>query len=93
MAKQKIPTKFKQKAMMEKMMQERKPPSAQARKKINWKKFFKDVVHELKRVSWPNRTELWKYTVVVLVAIAIFGVILGIFDFMWVRLVDFLAKI
>ena|SRR5665811_235485 len=104
MAKQKIPTKFKQKAMMEKMAQERKPPSAQPRKKMNWKnflkelpgkiaKFFRGVVHELKRVSWPTRRELWKYSVVVLVAIAIFAVLLGIFDFMWVRLVDFLTKI
>lgn len=104
MAKQKIPTKFKQKAMMEKMMQERKAPSPQARKKINWKKFFKelpgkiakffrDVVHELKRVSWPNRRELWKYTVVVLVTIVVFAVLLGIYDFMFVRLVEFLAKI
>ena len=104
MAKQKIPTKFKQKAMMEKMMKERKTPSPQARKKMNWEKFlmelpgkiakfFRDVVHELKRVSWPNRRELWKYTVVVLFAIAIFAVMLGIYDFMWVRLVDYLAKI
>ncbi|MHB1346571.1 MAG: preprotein translocase subunit SecE, partial [Candidatus Humimicrobiaceae bacterium] len=37
--------------------------------------------------------ELWKYTVVVLVAITVFAVLLGVFDFMWVRLVDFLAKI
>jgi preprotein translocase subunit SecE len=104
MAKQKIPTKFKQKAMMEKMMQERKTPSSPARKKINWKKFFKelpgkiakffrDVVHELKRVSWPTKKELWKYTVVVLVAIAFFAVLLGVFDFIWVRLVEYLAKI
>ncbi|MCX6384269.1 MAG: preprotein translocase subunit SecE [Actinobacteria bacterium] len=104
MAKQKIPTKFKQKAMMEKMMQERKTPSSPARKKINWKKFFKElpgkiakffrgVVHELKRVSWPTRKELWKYTVVVLVAIAFFAVLLGVFDFIWVRLVEYLAKI
>ncbi len=104
MAKQKIPTKFKQKAMMEKMMQDRKPPSAPARKKINWKKFFKelpgkiakffrDVSHELKRVSWPTRNEVFKYTVIVLVTIAIFALLLGGFDFVWVRLIEFLAKI
>lgn len=104
MAKQKIPTKFKQKAMMEKMMQERKPPSTPARKKINWKKFlkevpgkiakfFRDVVHELKKVSWPTRKEVFKYTVIVLITIAIFAVMLGIFDFIWVKLIDVLAKI
>jgi len=104
MAKQKIPTKFRQKAMMEKMMQERKPPSTPARKKINWKKFikelpgkiakfFRDVVHELKRVSWPTRSELFKYTIIVLITIAIFALLLGAFDFIWVRLINFLAKV
>jgi preprotein translocase subunit SecE len=104
MAKQKIPNKFKQKAMMEKMLQERKPPATPVRKKIDWKKFFKelpgkiakffkDVSHELKRVSWPTRQQLWRYTVVVLVTIAIFAVLLGIYDFIWVKLIAFLAKI
>ncbi|MCE5330384.1 preprotein translocase subunit SecE [bacterium] len=104
MAKQKIPTKFKQKAMMEKMMQERKPSSTPARKKINWKKFlkelpgkiakfFRDVVHELKKVSWPTRNEIFKYTVIVLVTIVAFALLLGGFDFIWIRLVGVLAKI
>ncbi|MCL4377627.1 MAG: preprotein translocase subunit SecE [Actinobacteria bacterium] len=104
MAKQKIPNKFKQKVMMEKMLQERKTPTPPSRKKINWKKFFKelpgkiakffrDVLHELKKVSWPTRQELWRYTVVVLVTIAIFSILLGVFDFIWVRVIAYLAKI
>ena len=104
MAKQKIPTKFKQKAMMERMAQDRKPPAVKSRRKINWKKFikelpgkiakyFRDVVHELKRVTWPTRKELWKYTVIVLITIAIFAAILGAFDFLWVRLIEFLATV
>jgi preprotein translocase subunit SecE len=104
MAKQKIPNKFKQKNMMEKMLQERKAPATSQRKKINWKKFFKKlpgkiikffrgVVYELKKVSWPNRQELWRYTVVTLATIAIFAILLGIYDFIWVRVVAYLARI
>jgi len=104
MAKQKIPTKFRQKAMMEKMLQERKPPSAPARKKINWKKFlrelpgkivkfFRDVAHELRKVSWPSRNDLLRYTIIVLVTITIFGILLGIFDFIWTKVVEVLAKL
>jgi preprotein translocase subunit SecE len=104
MAKQKIPNKFRQKAMMEKMLQEKKPPATPQRKKINWRKFlkelpgkiakfFKDVVRELKKVSWPTRKELWRYTVIVIVTIVIFAVLLGVYDFIWVRVITYLAKI
>lgn len=104
MAKQKVPTKFKQKAMMERMIQERKAPPAPVRKKINWKKFikaipgriakfFRDVVHELKRVTWPARKDLFRYTVIVLITIAFFAVILGFFDFIWMKLIEFMARV
>jgi len=101
LAKQKVPTKFKQKAMMERMMQERKAPPTPVKKKINWKKFikaipgriakfFSDVVHELKKVTWPTKNDLFRYTIVVL-AIAFFAIILGFFDFIWMRLIEFIA--
>ncbi len=32
-------------------------------------RFFSDVVKELKRVSWPNRKELTKYTITVLTTV------------------------
>ncbi len=103
MAKRKVSRRYKPKAMMERQMQERKIPS-QPKKKINWKefikklpsrvsKFFRDVVHELKKVTWPTRKALINYTIVVIVTIIIFSVILGIFDFGFVRLVDLMTRI
>ena len=56
-------------------------------------KFFRNVVHELKRVTWPSRKALLTYTVVVLVTIAIFGVLLGLYDFIFLQLVELLVKI
>jgi preprotein translocase subunit SecE len=56
-------------------------------------KFLRDVVHELKRVTWPKRKALLTYTVVVLVTIAIFGVLLGLYDFIFIQLVELLVKI
>ncbi|WP_408008924.1 preprotein translocase subunit SecE [Pseudalkalibacillus sp. A8] len=32
-------------------------------------RFFSNVVKELKRVSWPNRKELTKYTITVLTTV------------------------
>jgi len=94
-AKRKVSRKYKKKAMMERQMtQERKMPAQKPRQKFNiWTflkklpkkvaKFFRNVVHELKRVTW----------VVVLVTIAIFGVLLGLYDFIFLQLVELLVKI
>lgn len=104
MAKKKVPFKYRPKQVMERQLRDRKPPSAPSRKKIDWKlffkklpgrivKFFRDVVHELKRVSWPSRKTLFTYTIVVIIALIFFAVLLGIFDFAFLRLIELLAKI
>jgi len=104
MAKRKVSRKYKKKAMIEKQMQERKVPSSQPKQKMNWKqfikrlpsriaKFLKDVVRELKRVTWPTRKALLTYTIVVIVTIVIFAVILGVFDFGFIQLLDLIAEI
>jgi len=104
MAKKKVPIKYRQKAMMERAMKDRKTPSAPPKKKINWKqflkslpgkiaKFFRGVVHELKRVTWPTKKALLTYTVVVVVTLIFFAALLGLFDFMFIQLIDLLASI
>jgi len=104
MAKRKVSRKYRKKAMMERQMQDRKPPPSQPKRKMDWKqfikrlpsriaKFLKDVVRELKRVSWPTKKALLTYTIVVIVTIIIFAVILGVFDFGFLQLLDLIAKI
>jgi len=44
------------------------------------RRFVAEVVTEMKKVSWPNRTELLQATVVVLIAVAIMAVFLGAAD-------------
>jgi preprotein translocase subunit SecE len=103
MAKRKVSRKYRQKSMIEKQMQERKPPS-QPKKKVNWKQFIKrlpsriagflrDVVHELKRVTWPSKKALINYTIVVIVTIIIFSILLGLFDLGFIQIVEMMAKI
>ena len=105
MAKRKVSRKYKKKGMMERQMtQERKVPTQKPRQKFNiWTflknmpkkvtKFFRNVVHELKRVTWPSRKALLTYTVVVLVTIAIFAVLLCLYDFIFLQIVELLVKI
>ena len=50
----------------------------------NWtqdaKQFYADVRSEMKKVSWPNRQEVFGTTIVVIVAVFFFGIYLGVVD-------------
>lgn len=52
------------------------------------RRFFSGVWKELKKVHWPKRRELITYTVVVLVAVTIVGVIIWVLDNIFSRLLD-----
>ncbi|MFC0559091.1 preprotein translocase subunit SecE [Halalkalibacter alkalisediminis] len=43
--------------------------------------FFRDVVKEMKRVSWPSRKELTRYTWVVIGTVAFISVFFFIVDY------------
>jgi preprotein translocase subunit SecE len=60
-----------------------KTASQGKRRKVNFKAighFFKDVVSEMKKVTWPSRKEFISYSMAVLVFVVIFGVIIFGFD-------------
>ena len=46
-------------------------------------RFFKDVVGELKKLTWPTGKELAKYTATVLAFIVLFAVVIGVLDFLF----------
>ncbi|WNF37036.1 preprotein translocase subunit SecE [Bacillaceae bacterium IKA-2] len=43
-------------------------------------RFLRDVVFELKRVSWPTRKELTRYTIVVLVTVIFIALFFTVVD-------------
>ena len=43
-------------------------------------RYFKECWLELKKVSWPTRDTVVRYTVIVIVSTLIFGIVLGIVD-------------
>lgn len=45
-----------------------------------FKQFFREVISEVKKVSWPSTKELMNNTIVVVVFIVIFAIIVGIID-------------
>mgnify|MGYP000901328077 CR=1 FL=1 len=57
-----------------------KPAVKNKRVRKGFKKFFREVVSEVKKVSWPSTKELFNNTVVVVALIVIFAIIVGIID-------------
>ncbi len=41
---------------------------------------FKNMFHEMKKVSWPTKKELINYSVLVMIFMLVMGVIIGVFD-------------
>jgi preprotein translocase subunit SecE len=45
------------------------------------KKFFSEVLREIRKVSWPRRGELTRYTVTVLSTVVFFALFFEVIDF------------
>ena len=56
-------------------------------------KFFKNMWHELKKVTWPSPQEVIKYSAVVFVFMLIMGVIIGLIDFGSGALINLIVKL
>lgn len=54
--------------------------------------YFRSVIAEVKKVSWPNRQETINKTTIVVVSSLIVGLTLGAFDFLFTRFTAFLVQ-
>ena len=57
------------------------------------KRWFKETAGELRKVSWPTREEALALTRIVLIVTVILAEVLGVFDFIFARLVGLLVNI
>jgi len=55
--------------------------------------FFSELVGELQKASWPTKTELRDYTVVVIIASVLLGLFTSISDFSLYQFVDLFTKL
>ena len=44
-------------------------------------RFFKDIISELKKVTWPSRKDLFNYTLAVIAVIVVSALLVGVIDF------------
>ena len=72
-----------------------KKPAKEPKEKIGLgkriKKFFKDYISEIKKITWPNREYVVKNTTIVVGAIVIVAAIVGALDLGFTAGLQFLA--
>jgi len=49
-------------------------------------KFLREVINELKRVSWPGKREVIGSTIVVIILVGIVAVFIGFVDFLLLKI-------
>ena len=52
------------------------------------RRFFGEMIAELKKVTWPNRAQLFSATAVVIIFVAVVAIYLGVIDTLMSTLVD-----
>ena len=50
--------------------------------------FMTEVVEELSKVSWPTQKETTSSTAIVIVMVVLSGLVLGLLDYVWTRLLQ-----
>jgi len=60
--------------------------AAQKKQLRGVRKFYRETIAELRKVSWPTRSEAISLTRVVLIVILVMGAFLGILDYLFSQL-------
>jgi len=77
-----------EKKVIEKNKKDNKPNVKKDKKKLAHP--FRDMISELKKVTWPTKKELTNYSISVGVFVVLMAVITGLIDFGVVNLIEWL---
>lgn len=57
------------------------------------KSFFREMLGELRKASWPSKKELGRLTIVVIVGMFLLGFYVSVVDFSLLNIVDLVSKV
>ena len=60
---------------------------------LNIGRFFREVISELKKVSWASRKEFLSYSTAVIVFVVVFGTIIFVMDLGLKYIPDYISKV
>ena len=67
------------------MAKDQKDQKSKKERRFHPIRFLKEVVAELKKVTWPTRKDLVSYTIAVIVFVILISVVVGVLDFVFQR--------
>ncbi|MCB9228388.1 MAG: preprotein translocase subunit SecE [Deltaproteobacteria bacterium] len=62
------------------------------RSSISRREYHLSAIGEVRKVTWPSAADTKRMTLVVVVVVAIFSVILTIFDILWSKVLQFILS-
>lgn len=54
--------------------------------------FLDGVITEMKKVVWPTKKDTWLMTVVVVITLILSGIVVGLFDLGWAKVIALVVK-
>ena len=63
------------------------------KKKKGLKSYFTEIKSELKKVTWPSKSQLINNTLVILVFVAVVAIVLALLDGAFAKLFEFVTKL
>ena len=63
-----------------------KAPRAQPKKKqdrVGPRQYLKEVRDEMRKVAWPNRPEVKRYSIIVIITVVVYTALVGGFDYVF----------
>ena len=54
--------------------------------------FIDGVISEMKKVVWPTKKDTWLMTVVVVITLILSGIVVGLYDMFWAKVITLLVK-
>jgi len=55
------------------------------------KRWWRETIGELRKVSWPTTREAWRLTKIVLIVMALTSFVLGLLDFIFSKLITLIV--
>lgn len=55
------------------------------------KRWWRETIGELRKVSWPSTHEAWRLTRIVLIVMALMSFVLGLLDFIFSELITLIV--
>ncbi|WP_420451301.1 preprotein translocase subunit SecE [Ilumatobacter sp.] len=66
-----------------KVARAQRPQQTRPTERVGPRQYLKEVRDEMRKVAWPNRPEVTRYSIVVIVTVVVYTALVGGFDYLF----------